>query len=468
MSLARTQSPARTNATPPAVGRRAALALALTLCAGCSPKPADADRLPSIILISLDTLRADHVGFMGYERDTTPFLDELAAESMIFDQAYTTMSWTLIAHMSLFTGLYPSQHKVWTPKSVLSDSVPTLTQELKARGYHTMGFHFPGWLDPDFGFGRDFDVYLPHDNLKQAGAHINKALAERPADKPYFLFIHLFDIHNVPVEQTPSRLYRCPPPYDELFLPGANELLADKNSFEQWNYAHHGLSPDQHDAIVAQYDGGIRQVDDELRTWANEWRTTHNFDDTLLIITSDHGEGLAQRRKRYAGHGDTFEEGLHVPLLFRFPNKLHANTRISSPASQVDILPTILDYITNTPTPHLPGYSLLRGRPIDAMLLAENEHMEVLYRWPHKLVRKRGTGEGNGILTNLAEDPLEANSLRSAQDPEAFLRLANSLRAQAAAEATHWQDPAAANPTEAPLDADQLRALEALGYTGDN
>ena len=102
------------------------------------------------------------------------------------------------------------------------------------------------------------------------------------------------------------------PPRSTLF-PYTTLFRSDKNSFEQWNYAHHGLSPDQHDAIVAQYDGGIRQVDDELRTWANEWRTTHNFDDTLLIITSDHGEGLAQRRKRYAGHGDTFEEGLHVP-----------------------------------------------------------------------------------------------------------------------------------------------------------
>ena len=467
-----TRHPAANGALPAAriLALAPLLALALTLSPSCSSEPSDNDKLPpSIILISLDTLRADHVGFMGYHKDTTPFLDELATQSMVFDRAYTTMSWTLIAHMSLFTGLYPSQHKVWTPTSVLPETVPTLTQELKARGYHTMGFHFPGWLDPDFGFGRDFDVYLPHDNLEQAGDHIREALAKRPTNQPYFLFIHLFDIHNVPVEKEPSRLYRCPPPYDELFLPGANEVLADTNSFDQWYMAHHGLTPDQHEAVVAQYDGGIRQVDDELRSWAEEWTQTANFSDTLLIITSDHGEGLAQRRKRYSGHGDTFEEGLHVPLLIRFPDRLNANTRVPEPVSQVDLLPTILDYLDQSPTDHLPGYSLLQGRPQDAILIAEQQHMEVIYRWPHKLVRKRGADDDNGLLTNLAEDPKEAHSLSAARNGPDFRDIADSLRAQAAAEMSHWQTPEhTTHPTETPLSPEQLRALEALGYTGDN
>ena len=146
-------------------------------CGGEEPREGP----PSVILISLDTLRADHVGFMGYDRDTTPFLDEVAKEAMVFDRAYTTMSWTLIAHMSLMTGMYPSQHKVWKDDSVLPESIPTLTQRLKERGYHTMGFHYPGWLNASYGFGRDFDIYQKHHNVIQAGAHMREAMANMRA-----------------------------------------------------------------------------------------------------------------------------------------------------------------------------------------------------------------------------------------------------------------------------------------------
>jgi len=408
------------------------------------------------------------VGFMGYSRDTTPFLDELAAEAMVFDQAYTTMSWTLIAHMSLMTGLYPEQHKVWRPDSILGESVPTLTQELKRRGYHTMGFHFPGWLDPGYGFGRDFDVYLPHDNLKQAGANIREAMAKRPKDKPYFLFIHLFDIHNKPVVPGPSLLYQSPAPYSEMFMEGATALLEDTSSFELWNMATHGLSPDQHEAVVAQYDGGIRYVDDELRTWVEEWRSAGAFDDAVVVVTSDHGEGLAQRRRRYSGHGDTFEEGLRVPLFIRFPDGLHANTRVKEMVSHVDVMPTVLDYLGHPPDGRFPGYSLLAGRPEEAMLVAGGEKMEVLYRWPHKLVRKRELGDDSGLLTNLVDDPMEEDPVTAAEDAADFLDVATALRGQLQATGAGWYWPDEGEaPVGGPLDEEQLRALEALGYTGD-
>jgi len=440
-------------------------ALAACFVVGCK---SEEDPRPPVILISLDTLRADHVGFMGYPRETTPFLDELTAESVVFDQAYTTMSWTLIAHMSLLTGLYPEQHKVWTPESVLPESVETLAQRLKKLGYHNMGFHFPGWLDPDYGFGRDFDVYLSHDNLKQAGANIRAAMAKRPKDKPYFLFIHLFDIHNKPVLRKPSPLYRSPAPYDEMFMEGANELLKDTVSYELWHMATQGLSPDQRDAVVAQYDGGIRYIDDELRAWTREWRAAGTFDDAVVIITSDHGEGLAQRRKKYAGHGDTFEEGLRVPLMIRFPDGLHANTRVKEMVSHVDIVPTLLDYLGAPSDDRCAGYSLLEGRPADSMLVAGGDKMEVIYQWPYKLVRKRDLGPDSGLLTNLLEDPMEADPYTAARDPNFFMDRADSLRTSLKERGEGWFWPDAGEaPPEGPLDEEQLRALEALGYTGD-
>ena len=359
-------------------------------------------------------------------------------------------------------------NQVHASGTAIAESAETLAERLKGLGYHNMGFHFPGWLDSDYGFGRDFDVYTPHDNLKQAGANIREAMANRPKDKPYFLFIHLFDIHNKPVKRKPSLLYQSPAPYDEMFMEGANDLLEDTVSYELWHMATHGLSPDQHDAVVAQYDGGIRYIDDELRAWANEWRAGGTFDDAVVIITSDHGEGLAQRRKRYAGHGDTFEEGLRVPLLMRFPDGFGANTRVAEMVSHVDVVPTLLDYLGVPLDERCVGYSLLEGRPADSMMVAGGDKMEVIYRWPYKLVRKRELGSDSGLLTNLLEDPMEADPYTASKDEELFMNLAESLRGDLKQRGSRWFWPEAGDAlAEGPLDEEQLRALEALGYTGD-
>jgi len=424
---------------------------------------------PSVILISLDTLRGDHVGFMGYDRDTTPFLDEVAKESMVFERAYTTMSWTLIAHMSLMTGFYPSQHKVWTDDAVLPEDIPTLTQKLKERGYHTMGFHYPGWLNPSYGFGRDFDVYKKHNNVQQAGANIREAMEIRPKDKPYFLFIHLFDIHNGFLDQKPSRLYTAPAPYDEIFYDGATELLGGTRAFELWNTAYHGLTHDQHDAVVAQYDGGIRYLDDEIKSWVKDWRKDGAYDDALFVVTSDHGEGLAQRRKKYSGHGDTYEEGLHVPLLMRFPDGLNANVRVPGMVSHVDVVPTVLDYLNYPDDERYPGYSLLRGRPLDALLVAEKSTIEVYYQWPYKLVRKRGTGPGNGHISNLVESPLEDEHVDVVNSGEEFLEKSDALRAFAESQMESWYQPGSSESSSGnPLTEEERKDLEGLGYAGDD
>lgn len=443
--------------------------LALGLSTSCGPDAPEEEQLPpSVVMFSLDTLRGDHAGFLGYERDTTPFLDELATESMIFERAYTTMSWTLIAHMSMLTGVYPAQHKVWTDESVLPQSVPTLAQRLKEKGYYTMGFHFPGWLNPEFGFGRDFDVYEMHNNVEEAREHIRKALAERPKNRPYFLFVHLFDIHNADLVLNPSPLYKTPDPYGDFFRDTATEELKDTSSKHLWDRIQRRLPKEQQDAVVAQYDGGIRYVDDNLRAMWEEWGEPHAFDDALVVVTSDHGEGLAQRRFQYQGHGGVFEEGLRVPLLIRLPDGTRQNERVTGMVSHVDIVPTLLDYLGEPSDPKLPGFSLLKGRPADGIIKAQRPEIHVILHWPYKLTGAMEDNPRTGVIFNLEADPLEKSPITMDTDPEEFVKLAKSILAANKSQTADWDVPEPdAEASASPLSEQQRRDLANIGYTED-
>jgi predicted AlkP superfamily pyrophosphatase or phosphodiesterase len=216
---------------------RTGWALALLLLGGCAGEAGDPleqrrpalEEAPNVILISLDTLRPDHMGVYGYERNTTPFLDELAAESLVFDLARTTWTWTLIAHMSMLTGLYPAQHQVWSDTARLAEGTWTLAARLAEEGYETWGFyHTPAWLEPSFGFEQGFDRYVPHRSVGQAMDHVEEALVEKSADRPLFLFLHLFDIHNAPFTDV-GPLYMPPREYADRFLLGAWDKASEND-----------------------------------------------------------------------------------------------------------------------------------------------------------------------------------------------------------------------------------------------
>ena len=200
---------------------RRRLALALVLAAACS---GDQTR-PSVILVSIDTLRADHVGLYGYERDTTPFLDRFAEQCLVFERALTPISWTLPAHITMLSGLYPVQHAVLKEDLALSPDVPFLAERLQSVGYQTVGLYFRGWIHERHGFDRGFDVFRNHKNALEAVDHLREALAELEPERPFFLFLHLFDVHCKPfTKKKRSPLYRSPAPFQDQFFPGAEEL----------------------------------------------------------------------------------------------------------------------------------------------------------------------------------------------------------------------------------------------------
>jgi arylsulfatase A-like enzyme len=305
-----------------------------------------------IILISLDTLRADHLGIYGYHRNTSPSIDAFARESIVFERAVVQAPWTLPSHMSIMTSLYPSFHGVFSKNNHLADEHVTLAELLREGGYQTAAFADGAVMNEIFGFNQGFDIYDSDSMIGIARIlpKVKKWIDENKS-KPFFLFIHCYDIHAP---------YDPPPPYDNIFhdftysghlFPNPKTLVAATNNWLKVN-------DEDLRHIVAHYDGGIRYTDAKIGEFLSYLQETGLKDQTLIIITSDHGEEFRE-------HGGFlhwklyFKPNLHVPLIMRIPNYPKEEVRINELVQSIDILPTILDIAGFPPHKRAQGRSLL-------------------------------------------------------------------------------------------------------------
>lgn len=328
----------------PRVPARLGFALAVTSgMTGCAPPPSP----PSILLVTLDTTRVDHLSCYGYERDTSPNLDALAAESVRFTRAWSTSSWTLPAHASLFTGLYPSSHGVQFDAGSQSGASPvlrlprlderfeTLAERLAARGYQTAAFVGGPWLERTFGLLQGFqhvDDELPDLSTagRPAGDLTERALAwlaSADAGRPIFLFVNYFDPHD-PYE---------PPPGFDLY-PAARMAIPR-------NWTRRVLSgweppPRIRKALRDRYDGEIRAMDHQLGRLLAAVRDRPDGDRTLVIVTADHGESFGEDGF-WLHNGSLGEETVRVPLVVRYPDGRDAGRVRDDPVQIVDVVPLI-------------------------------------------------------------------------------------------------------------------------------
>jgi arylsulfatase A-like enzyme len=458
--------PLRVAPRPTALRPCAVALVALLACAGlaaCEPAPPQPP--PNLLLIVVDTLRADHLGCYGAQRDTTPALDALAAGGVRFQRAWSTAPWTKPAVASIFTGLHPSAHGANRVRSSLPESARTLAERLHERGYHTAGVVSHDVLSGKNGFAQGFDRYLEdeaggHDHVSTRGVtreamSLLDELASQ--DAPFFLFVHYFDPHYNYLRHpefgfAAERAGR---------LDGSQPLVSLRKLGEGLSDEEVGLLRDLYDEEVRFTDEGIGRVLQHLSDLSLSQRT-------VVAATADHGEAFLEHG--WLGHTrDLYDVLLRVPLIVRAPGI--APRVVEQPVSVVSLLPTLLELLGQPADDSLHGPSLvplLRGEPLAAQTLyAEVDFLPVFD--PAKRAAKRAIVEdgfklirdetsGRLELYDLSADPGERHDLAASQ-PQRVQRMRRRLE-QAVADAQRGALP----HQDREPSRDELERLRALGY----
>ncbi len=291
-----------------------AFLVSLLACTSGSPEIAAGNAVqPDVILVSIDTLRADHLSSYGHDRPTSPFLDELASDGTRFDHARSNSPWTLPAHLTMLTGQLPVTHQVTDDHLALDPSVKVLPEAMRAAGYATGASVATLYVSRKFGFDRGFDFFDDHgieterENLKGtvvASDVIGSAvdwIEDLPEGKPFFLFLHFYDVHYH---------YDPPPPFDTMF-----DRAPAKTDRRFKNYYAHFKKPlteEQKAHQLAQYDESIAYVDAQLK--ALHERVADAGRKQRWVVTSDHGEEFGERGSWGHAHS-LYAEQLRVPLI---------------------------------------------------------------------------------------------------------------------------------------------------------
>jgi len=412
----------------------------------------------NLLIVSLDTLRADHVGAYGCDLPTTPNLDRIAAGGTLFEHVTATYPSTPGSHMSMMTGVYPNAHGVIGPLDTLAADVPTLAEVLAARGWQTGAVTEDGMLVAGSGFQRGFAYYRENKgaSIWDATGQVDVTFAnglrwlEAHRDEKFFLFLHTYQVHEP---------YSPPPEFDRFrtYRDGDHEVPITDATPRPIRDRH-------------AYAGEALYTDHEIGRLMAGFDALGLADRTLVVFVSDHGEEFAEHG--WKGHDETlYEEVLHVPLILRAPGLVPAGVRVPRQASLVDLAPTLLELLGVTPPRDIHGRSLVPylsqpKRGDDEVVFAEL----VKRRKGKRLVMAR-SGMRKWIwhepptppteVYDLATDPGEKRNLPTPEllaEGEALRRRYEALGKGA----TLRPGPAA---TTAPtLDPETQKKLKALGY----
>lgn len=355
------------------------------------PLPAGDPTRPDVILLSIDTLRADHLGMYGYERDTSPFLDRLAAEGTVFDQAWSPTSWTLPSHTTMLSSWLPIHHGAIEDHLRIPADVPLLPEIFHKGGYRTAGVVSTLFVSSRFGFERGFDSFedfgirtKQENNLSTVDAdqvfhHALDWAQKQPAGEPMFLFLHVYDAHYG---------YDPPSPWNEKF--DRKPEWGDEVYKNYTAYKKRMIPKAQLDHQIAQYDEEIAFIDHEFGQLVDGWRASGR--QALVVVTADHGEEFGERGSW--GHAHTlWPEQLHVPLIVNGASVTGTapipSQRLAARVGTEDIAPTIAG-LAGLSFPSRDGVDrspeILSGTPpaadhVSARFADTSRFDSLVYRW---------------------------------------------------------------------------------------
>ena len=334
-------------------------ALVPLACGGGEPRP-------NVLLISIDMLRADHVSAYGYARPTTPAIDRLAREGTLFEEHISSSSWTLPGHASIFTSLPDGVHGATDTDRALGPGVVTLAERFQGAGYETAGFFAGPYLHPTFGFGQGFERYencasyaeeldeqatskwsMDPKVMRDSHADVtNPSVLERftrwfqrRSERPFFAFVHLWDVH---FDFVP------PPPWNTRFDP---EYTGPVDGRGFW--FDERIAPDMPardlEHLIALYDGEIGWTDLHVGRMCALLAEQGLLDGTIVVVTSDHGTEFFEHGRK--GHRQSlYDEVLHVPFVLRYPKHVPAGARVRMQTRSIDVGPTLLE-LAGLPAP---------------------------------------------------------------------------------------------------------------------
>jgi arylsulfatase A-like enzyme len=494
------------------------LTLGLVACGDDAVKPQWPER-PNVLWVVWDTVRADHLSLYGYSRVTTPRLDEFARSALVFDNAVSASSSTMPSHASMFTGLYPSEHGAGEDHPVLDPRHQTLAECLREIGYQTYLWAANPHLVRSRRFAQGFDLaehpwskgYFQEalamvrakvpaedqsselaENLRQnkvmswsvkaagrlAQRGVGRFLSQRDRDRPWLIFLNYMEAHRPFI---PAREYRQHFMSEEQVR---RSYQVDRSWDRLWAYVFGAgeYSNEEIEIMAATYDATLRELDDLFGDLLDHLRAEGLLDNTVVILTSDHGELLGEHH--LMDHQYSLYSPLtRVPLVLHFPPYLRPGRR-SDPVMSMDLFPTLLQ-ICGASLPE--GW---RGKAVDLLRPAEDrtrlseypaifrepvrsvrtqhpradlrpllQRLRAWHRGPYKLIERE---DGQLELYDLEQDPLEQNNL-ARQDPELRERLRQELLDYVETlQPAQGLDGSAARPT-----AEELQMLEGLGYNAE-
>jgi arylsulfatase A-like enzyme len=464
-------------------------------------RPAPENPRPNVILIVMDTVRADHLSVNGYARKTTPNLDRMAAGATVYARAIAPANHTLPSHASLFTGLYPISHGAHplaaedrrTPSAeglALGSRFRTLAETLSARGYLTAGVAANyAFVSSGYNLDQGFDLFAtrfsrcappspfpllrplspvspagPPSNGYFAAPDINRdvfALVGRLQRKPnpFFQFVNYMDAHgpNAPA-----------PPFDRRFAgkDAAFTLEEFRDLRDRVLQQRRSVTAKEREHVISQYDGAIALLDEQLGRLFGYLKRLGIYDSSLIIVTADHGEAFGERD--LFEHGTSvYQDQVHIPLIIKFPNQQEARV-VREPVSLTDIVPTVLDVVGLAPDKDAEGTTLRRPadslrravvsesypRPYFLNLSSRFHRIDRAYlKDRYKLIVSTG---GESELYDLDADPREQQNVAAA-NVDVLERMTTEFN--------EWLATAVVGTGEAPqIDSETLERLRSLGY----